>query len=141
MRRDARKDARGVRASGLDDAAVAHGLLDAESGEHARDHDEYERVCHPASGAHTSAKAERIVDRGGHAWVDVRVREALRLERERVREEPVVVQDRPETKLSSFLRVIRFGAISLPCVSENDRVFGEEVAVVDVVFHQAMWDR
>ena len=76
----ARKDARGVRAGRLDDAAVAHGLLDAESGEHARDYDEYERVGHPASGADATAKAERIVDCGGHAWVDVGVCEALRLE-------------------------------------------------------------
>lgn len=82
----ARKDARGERARGLDNAAVTHSLLDAEGGEHARDYDKDEGVGHPAPGADTPPEAEGIVDCGRDAGVDVRPDEALWLEREGVGE-------------------------------------------------------
>jgi hypothetical protein len=140
----ARKDTRGECAGGLDDAAITHDLLYAECGKHASDYDEYEGVGHPASGADTPAEAERIVNCCWDARVDVGPDEALWLERERVWEQPVIVQDRPGAPHPGvsvfFVRRIDRGSY-VPCVSENDRVFGNEVAVVDVVFHQTMWNR
>ena len=89
---DARKDTRGKRSRGLDNATVvAHSLLDSEGGEYARDYDEDERVGHPASGTDPPPKAECIVDCGWDARVDIGIGEAFRLERERVWEQSVVV--------------------------------------------------
>lgn len=87
----ARKDTGSECASGLDDAAVAHCLLYSECGEHARDDDPDEGVRHPAAGADAPPKAERVVDSRRDAWVHVGCGEALRLEREGIWEEPVVV--------------------------------------------------
>ncbi len=97
----ARKDARCIGASGLDDAAVADGFLDAEGGKHAGYYDEDERVRHPASGAHTAPETERVVDGRRQARVDTRRGEALRLECERVGEKSVVVQNGPVALASS----------------------------------------
>ena len=82
----ARKNARGECARGLDDAAVAHRLLDTEGGEHARDYDEDEGVGHPAPWADTPPESEGIVDCGRDPGVDVRSDEAFWLEREGVGE-------------------------------------------------------
>jgi hypothetical protein len=101
-------------------------------------------VGHPAAGAYAPAEAERIVDCGRDAWVDVGPDEALWLERERVWEQPVVVQDRPGAPQLSVSTVVvrrKDRGLYVPCVSKNDRVFGDEVPVVDVVFHQTMRDR
>jgi hypothetical protein len=91
-----RKDARGKRTRGLNDATVANGLLNSEGREDARDYDEDEGVGHPASGADTPPEAKRIVDCSWDARIDVGIGEALGLERERVWEQPVVVQDTPD---------------------------------------------
>jgi hypothetical protein len=87
----ARKDAGSECASGLDDATVSHCLLYSERGEHARDDDPDKGVRHPAAGADAPSKAERVVDRRRDAWVHIGRGEALRLEREGIWEEPVVV--------------------------------------------------
>ena len=55
-----------------------------------RDYDE-DGVGHPASGTDPPPKAEHIVDCGWDTWDDVGIGEALRLERERVWEQSVVV--------------------------------------------------
>ena len=96
----AREDARRERSRGFDDAAVAHGLLDAERREHARDYDPDKGVRHPAAGAYAPPKSKSVIDGRKNAWVRVGVGEALRFERERVGVEPVIVKDGPE---SAFL--------------------------------------
>ena len=140
MKSNSRKDARGERAGGLDDATVTHGFLDTERGEHTRDDYEYEGMRHPAAGAYTPPETERIVDCSWDARVDIGPDEALWLERERVWEQPVVVQNCPAHLDISAVLFLSTRIEYVPCISENDGVFGDEVPVVDVVFHQAMRD-
>lgn len=92
----ARKDARRVGPCGFDDDAVAHDLFDAEGREHAGHYDKDERVGHPAAGADAPPKAESVIHGRRNARVHVGSDKALRLEREGIGEEPVVVQDTPE---------------------------------------------
>lgn len=93
-----REDARGECAGGFDDTAIAHGLFDAESREHARHYDPYEGVGHPAAGADTPPEAESVIYGRVNARVYVGSDKALRLECEGVGEESVVVQDSPGRK-------------------------------------------
>ena len=106
MKSNSRKDARGECAGGLDDATVTHGFLDTERGEHARDDYEYEGMRHPAAGAYTPPETKRIVDCSWDARVDIGPDEALRFERERVWEQPVVVQNCPAHLDVSAVRVV-----------------------------------
>ena len=101
----AREDTRSECTSGLDDAAITHGLFDAEGGEHVRHYDPDEGVGHPAAGADTPPKAESVIHRRVNARVYVGPDKALRLECEGIGEEPVVVQDSPGRK----------GAVNLVC--------------------------
>ena len=91
----AREDARCECARGFDDAAIAHGLFDAERREHARDYDPDEGVGHPTAGADAPPKAERVIHGRVNAWVYIGSDKALRLKCEGIGEKSVVVQDSP----------------------------------------------
>lgn len=94
----AREDARGECTSGFDDAAIAHGLFDAEGREHARHYDPDEGVGHPSAGADTPPEAESVIHGRVNTRVYVGSDKAPRLECEGVGEESVVVQDSPGKK-------------------------------------------
>ena len=133
-----RENARGECTCGFDDAAIAHDLLDTEGGEHARHYDPDEGVGHPAAGADASPKAEGVINGRVNARVYIGSDKALRLECEGIGEEPVVVQDCPERKSARQLRELDDAdgqREHAPCVSENDGVLREEVAIVEVILH------
>jgi hypothetical protein len=93
----ARKDARCKCARGFNDATIAHSLIDAEGSEYARDYDPDEGVGHPTPRADTSPETEGVINCSMQAWVYIRTSEALRFECKGIREEPLIMQDSPET--------------------------------------------
>jgi len=91
----AREDAGSECTCGFDDAAIAHGLFDAEGRKHTRHYDPDEGVSHPAAGADTPPKTKGVIHGRVNARVYVGSDKALRLKCEGIREESVVVQDCP----------------------------------------------